>query len=114
MSVAAWGRSRVRPDQPPARRGPWYYPSALVVVRAALEHHPMDRLLFLSRLFVEWYGGVKEEGLPAENKRLASLKAGPKPEIARWWRDKQTGQMHVVTFLPLARLASPGRAAATP
>lgn len=74
----------------------YQYPSALVVVRAALEHHLMDRLLFLSRLFVESYGGVTEEDLPAENERLASLKAGPKPEIARWWRDKQTGQMHVV------------------
>jgi hypothetical protein len=72
------------------------YASALVVVRAALEHHLMDRLLFLSRLFVESYGGIKVEDLPAENDRLAALKAGPKPEISRWWRDEQTGQMHVV------------------
>lgn len=73
-----------------------HYASALVVVRAALEHHLMDRLLFLSRLFVESYGGVKEEDMPAESERLAALKAGSRPEITRWWRDKQTGQMHVV------------------
>jgi hypothetical protein len=42
-----------------------HYPSALVVVRAALEHHLMDRLLFLSRLYVESYGGVRKEDVEA-------------------------------------------------
>jgi hypothetical protein len=40
-----------------------YYPSALVVVRAALEHHLLDRLLFLARHYLWTYGGVgKEKG----------------------------------------------------
>jgi hypothetical protein len=72
------------------------YPSALVVVRAALEHHLMDRLLFLSRLYVESYGGIRKEDIEAENVRLAALQAGPRPNIARWWRDDRTGEMNVV------------------
>lgn len=52
-----------------------HYPSALVVVRAALEHHLMDRLIFLSRLYVQTYGGIKKEQVAAEEARLAALKA---------------------------------------
>ncbi len=37
------------------------YASALVVLRIALEHHLMDRLIFLSRLYLETYGGIKKE-----------------------------------------------------
>jgi hypothetical protein len=73
-----------------------HYASALVVVRAALEHHLMDRLLFLSRLYVETYGGIKKEDVEAEYARLAALKAGPRPDISRWWRDETTGEMNVV------------------
>jgi hypothetical protein len=64
-----------------------HYASALVVVRAALEHHLMDRLLFLSRLYVETYGGIKKEDVAAEYAKLAALKAGPRPDIARYWWD---------------------------
>jgi hypothetical protein len=63
------------------------YASALVILRAALEHHLMDRLIFLSRLYVETYGGIKKEDVQAEYARLAALKAGPRPDIARWWWD---------------------------
>jgi hypothetical protein len=73
-----------------------HYASALVIVRAALEHHLMDRLLFLSRLYVESYGGIKKEDVETENARLAALKAGPRPDISRWWRDDATGDMNVV------------------
>lgn len=73
-----------------------HYASALVVVRAALEHHLMDKLLFLSRLYVESYGGIKKEDVEAEYARLAALKAGPRPSISRWWRDDATGEMNVV------------------
>jgi hypothetical protein len=72
------------------------YPSALVVVRAALEHHLMDRLQFLARLYVESYGGVKKEEIGTENARLAALRSGPRPDISRWWRDDRTGDMNVV------------------
>jgi hypothetical protein len=64
-----------------------YYPSALVVVRAALEHHLMDRLLFLARHYLVTYGGVGKEKVEAEYARLAALKAGDSPDIARYWWD---------------------------
>jgi hypothetical protein len=70
-----------------ALSGARHYPSALVVVRAALEHHLMDRLIFLSRLYVETYGGIGKDKVEAEYARLAALKAGPRPDIARWWWD---------------------------
>jgi hypothetical protein len=63
------------------------YASALVVLRTALEHHLMDRLILLSRLYLETYGGIKKEDVQAEYARLAALKAGPRPDIARWWWD---------------------------
>ena len=73
-----------------------HYASALVVVRAALEHHLMDRLLFLSRLYVESYGGIKKEDTEAEFSRLAALRVGTRPDISRWWRDDNTGEINVV------------------
>jgi hypothetical protein len=72
------------------------YPSVLVVVRAALEPHLMDRLIFLATRYVQSYGGVKVEDLPQEEARLTALRDGDRPDIERWWRDPETGQMHVV------------------
>lgn len=62
------------------------YPSALVVVRAALEHHLMDRLIFLANRHVETYGGVTKETLAAEEAKLAALQA-TRPDLERWWWD---------------------------
>jgi len=67
--------------------GAGHYASALVVVRAALEHHLMDRLILLSRSYVETYGGIKKEGVEAEYARLAKLQATSRPDFARWWWD---------------------------
>lgn len=64
-----------------------YYPSALVVVRAALEHHLMDRLLSLTRHNLSTYGGIGKEKVEAEYARLTALKAGDRPDIARYWWD---------------------------
>lgn len=64
-----------------------HYASALVVVRAALEHHLVDRLIFLSRSYVETYGGIKKEAVQAEYDRLAQLRVTSRPDIARWWWD---------------------------
>jgi hypothetical protein len=47
----------------------------------------MDRLIFLSRLYVETYGGIGKEGVEAEYQRLAKLQATSRPDIARWWWD---------------------------
>lgn len=71
------------------------YPSALVVVRAALEHHLMDRLIFLANRYVETYAGVKKADVPEWNARLSALQAGARPDIARWWWDP-SGMMNVV------------------
>jgi hypothetical protein len=62
------------------------YPSALVVVRTALEHHLMDRLIFLASRYVETYS-VRKPDIPKEEARLARLQAGDRPDIARWWWD---------------------------
>jgi hypothetical protein len=64
-----------------------HYASSLVVVRAALEHHLMDRLIFLARLYVETYGGINKEGKDEEYERLGKLQATTRPDIARWWWD---------------------------
>lgn len=82
-------------------RGSWAaaadtrYAAALVVTRSALEHHLLDRLLFLANRWVQSWG-VKATDVAAEEKRLAGLKAGPRPDIARWWHDPRTGDMNVV------------------
>jgi hypothetical protein len=71
------------------------YAAALVVARTALEHHLLDRLLFLGNRWVVSYG-VKTTQVAAEEKRLAGLKAGSRPDIARWRHDPRTGLMKVV------------------
>lgn len=79
-----------------------HYPSALVVVRAALEHHLMDRLIFLANRYVETYAGVTKKGLRKEEARLAALQAGDRPDIERWWWD-DSGMNVVVRGLHSAR-----------
>jgi hypothetical protein len=56
----------------------------------------MDRLIFLATRYVQSYGGVKVEDLPQEEARLTALRDGDRPDIERWWRDPETGQMNVV------------------
>lgn len=72
-----------------------HYASALALVRVALEHHLIDRLLFLANRWVQEYG-VKANKVADEEKRLATLKAGPRDDIARWWYDKTRGRMNVL------------------
>ena len=71
------------------------YAAALVVTRTALEHHMLDRLLFLANRWVQSWG-VKAADKAAEEKRLSELKAGPRPDIVRWWHEQRTGDMNVV------------------
>jgi hypothetical protein len=70
-----------------------YYAPAFVAIRTALEHHLVDRLLFLANRYLQVYP-VKKPGVAAEESRLAALKAGPRPDIARWWLDN--GKMNVL------------------
>lgn len=78
------------------------YPSALVLVRAALEHHLMDRLIFLANRYVETYGGIGKEDVAKEEARLAALQAGERPDIERWWWD-DSGMNVVIRGLHKAR-----------
>jgi hypothetical protein len=61
-----------------------HYASALVTIRTARDHHLIDRLLSLADRSVQVYS-VNKTDLSDEEARLASLKAGPRPDIVRWW-----------------------------
>lgn len=66
-----------------------YYPSALVVVRAALEHHLMDRLIFLATRYVVTYTEVrKKSALAVWDAKLTAAQAGSHPDIAGWFLDR--------------------------
>lgn len=69
------------------------YPSALVLVRAALEHHLMDRLVFLATRHVKTYR-MKKDKAAAEMTKLAALQS-TQPDLERWWWE-ESGQLHVV------------------
>jgi hypothetical protein len=70
------------------------YPSALVVVRAALEHHLMDRLIFLANRSVETVTGVKRTDMPEWDAKLGTVQASGNSDIARWWWDNHG--LHIV------------------
>jgi len=78
------------------------YPSAMVVARTALEHHLLDRLIFLGTRYVETYTGVKKADVPEWNAKLEALRAGDRPSIARWWWD-DSGMNVVIRGLHSAR-----------
>lgn len=73
-----------------------HYAGAFVVTRTALEHHLLDRLLFLASRWIEEERGIKRANVPAEDARLTALKAGPRPDIVRWWYDSASGAMNVL------------------
>ena len=60
-----------------------HYPSALVVVRSALEHRLMDRLIFLATRRIVVYTGVKKKDAPTLSVRLRAAQATDQPDIAR-------------------------------
>jgi hypothetical protein len=62
------------------------YASALVVVRAAVEHHLMDKLIFLATRHVETYAGIKKGQVALEEAKLAELQK-KRPDLERWWWD---------------------------
>lgn len=65
-----------------------YYPSALVVVRAALEHHLLDRLIFLARRRVVIYTKIKKASASVWKPKLTAARAGDQPDIATWFWDQ--------------------------
>ena len=70
-----------------------HYASGFTTIRTALEHHLVDRLLFLANRYLQTYP-VKKADIPTEMARLAALKAGPRPDLARW--QVVNGKMNVV------------------
>jgi hypothetical protein len=73
-----------------------HYAAALSLTRTALEHHLLDRLLFLASRWIEEKDGIKALDAPAEDARLAALKAGSRPDIVRWWYEPASGTMNVL------------------
>jgi len=67
-----------------------------------LEHHLLDRLIFLGTRYVETYTGVKKADVPEWNAKLEALRAGDRPSIARWWWD-DSGMNVVIRGLHSAR-----------
>jgi hypothetical protein len=73
-----------------------HYAAALALTRTALEHHLLDRLLFLANRTIQERTGLKPQDAPAEEARLAALKAGTRPDILKWWYDAPTFTMNVL------------------
>lgn len=73
-----------------------HYAAAFAVARTALEHHLLDRLVFLANRWMVVNDGIKAVDVPAEQARLAALKAGKRPDIIRWWYDPKSGSMHII------------------
>jgi hypothetical protein len=65
-----------------------HYPSALALVRVALEHHLMDRLIFLATRYLVIYTKVKRKDVPEWNAKLVAAQAGDQPDIATWFWDR--------------------------
>lgn len=70
-----------------------HYAPAFVVIRTALEHHLVDRMLFLANRYLQVYP-VKKAAVATEEARLAALRAGPRPDIVRW--QMKDGLMNVI------------------
>jgi hypothetical protein len=73
-----------------------HYAATFVLARTALEHHLLDRLVFLANRWIVVNDGIKAADALAEEARLAALKAGPRPDIVRWWYEAKSGSMHVI------------------
>ena len=73
-----------------------HYASALVVMRSALEHHLMDRLVFLANKDLRVVPKVKKDDVAGWDARLRAAQAGPRPDIDRWRWDERAGQINVL------------------
>jgi hypothetical protein len=65
------------------------YASALVVIRAALEHHLLDRLIFLGTRHIVIYPKAKKRDRAKWDADLRAARASPESDIATWfWDDR--------------------------
>lgn len=83
------------------------YAAALAVTRTALEHHLIDRLLFLADRWVIEIP-TKVENVLAEETRLAALKASTRPDFVGWQYKKVPGIIDL-TIRGVFREGSVGR-----
>jgi hypothetical protein len=60
-----------------------HYPSALVVVRSALEHHLMDRLVFLANRYIVTYTGSRRKTSQAGTSSSRPLRRATSPTSQR-------------------------------
>lgn len=70
------------------------YASAFVVLRTSLEHHLLDRLVFLATRFTQTYP-VPLDKVSAEEQRLAKVKV-TRPDLQRWRVVKRKTHAEVV------------------
>lgn len=66
-----------------------YYPSALVVIRAALEHHLMDRLILLANRYIVVYSNAKEKEAARWDADLRAAQAKDGSDIHSWFWDRE-------------------------
>lgn len=66
-----------------------YYPSALVVIRAALEHHLMDRLILLAKRYIVVYLHAKEKEAARWDADLRVARAKDGSDIHGWFWDRE-------------------------
>lgn len=64
-----------------------YYPSALLVIRAALEHHLMDRLILLANRHIVTYTKAKKKDAVRWEADIRALKGQGASDIAGWFWD---------------------------
>ncbi len=65
------------------------YPSALVVIRAALEHHLMDRLILLANRYVVVHTNAKEKDKAKWDAELEAAQAADASDIDTWFWDRE-------------------------
>jgi hypothetical protein len=75
--------------------GRFRYAAALALTRTALEHHLIDRLVFLADRWVIEIP-TKAENVEAEQARLAALKAAKRPDFVSWRYEKLPGVINLV------------------
>ncbi|HCG00879.1 MAG TPA: hypothetical protein DEV93_10100 [Chloroflexi bacterium] len=73
----------------------FHYAAAFGVARTALEHHMLDRLLFLATRWIS-VSRIKPQDVAAEDKRLTALQATSRPDIVKWWYDPKANFMKLL------------------
>ena len=79
-----------------ARTDSKHYIAAFVVARTALEHHLLDRVVFLANRWIQIEQGRKATGIAAEIAPLPRFQATTRREIVRWWWGRKPAVMKIL------------------